>query len=256
MKQKTLIALIAALCLLSSVGPIQVFAESGSGSNNGSDDSSYDDSNDDNDEDSDDEEDESEDDNDDNSDDGSDGDDDSDRRHWFESLRSHVIEEKRDERREAIKAKLFDDGPHTRFDEKVRGPFMQIAARTEMMSAKLAMFHARLDNILIRIQTNIDAAEDAGKDVSGAQTELDAAKSDLKQAQTLMAKVAQARTDAQLDIKAEIEDNDSDSDLKDIVKETVDEIRPEIKSDMEKIRDLMKSAHLHMIASIKTLKSL
>lgn len=209
MKHKTFIALIAALCLLSSVGPIQVFAEEEDGVS------------------------------------GSVG----------TSARIN-IGEKRDERREAIKAKLFSDGPHARFDEKAGGPFMQVVARTEMMSAKLAMFHARLDNILIRIQTNIDTAKNAGKDTSGAQTELDAAKSDLQQAQALMAKVAQARADARVDIKTEIKDNDSDTSLRDIVKETVDEIRPEIKSDMEEIRDLMKSAHLHMIASVKALKSL
>lgn len=269
MKQKTFIAVIAALCLLSSVGPIQVFAESGSGSsNNGSDDSSYDDNE--NEDDSDDADDSDEDDDSD-SDDDSESEDESEedddnsensgpqKRPWFSPLRSGILEEKRDERREAIKAKLFEEKPTTtsvRFNEPVKGPAMHLAAQAEMIAAKIALFHARLANIMIRIQTNIDAAEKDGKDASEAQKHLDEAKNDLKDAQELMADVAQARADARIDIEAELEDSTTEKPIRDIVKPIVDELKPEIKSDMEKIRDLMKSAHLHMITSITILKSL
>lgn len=263
MKQKTLIALVAALCLLSSVGPIQVFAESGSGSShNGSDDSLYDDN--DNEDDSDDTDDSDEDDNDsdddsESEDESEDGDDDSDdenrgpqKRPWFSPLRSGILEEKRDERREAIKTKLFEDESHDRSDK----PLVNATLHAEIIASKIAMFHARLGNILIRIQSNIDAQAKDGKDVTKAQSELDAAKSDLRNAQNLMAKIAQARADAQLQIKTEVQASAGIEPVKDIVKPIHEELRPEIREDMEAVRDLMKSAHVHMMASVKALKSL
>lgn len=260
MKQKTLIALIAAICLLSSVGPIQVFAESGSGSShNGSDDSSYDDNDSDDTDDSEENDDNDSDDDSESEDESEDGDDDSDdenrgpqKRPWFSPLRSGILEEKRDERREAIKSKLFEDESHDRSDK----PLVNAALHAEIIASKIAMFHARLGNILIRIQSNIDAQAKDGKDVTKAQSELDAAKSDLRNAQNLMAKIAQARADAQLQIKTEVQASAGIESVKDIVKPIHEELRPEIREDMEAVRDLMKSAHVHMMASVKALKSL
>ncbi len=209
MKQKTLIALVAALCLLSSVGPIQVFAENG---------------------------------------DGSSGDEES-RKSWLMPIRGGDMQEKRDERREAIKARLFERGD----GETAKGMMHQQFGNGIMV--RLGVFHFRLENIMKRVQVAIDKAETDGKDTDTAQEELDAARADLTKAQTLIETVKTQVQDTRTDLKAEFTGDDTRPD-RDSIHSILAETRPELQADFREIKDLIKSAHMHMIAAVDALKSI